>query len=74
MILLLGMIAFVSLLLSAGCSTAELKDTIKSHRLLIRPGTNIVPRPVDDFDGEEPVQEDYKTNGDTFMLIFRGRI
>ena len=56
-----------------GCSSAT-RQKVKDHRLILRPGTNIVPRPVEHMGERETEQQDFENGTETIMIIFRGRM
>lgn len=68
------LVVAVVLFVLTGCSGRQVKESIKEHGFIIRPGQTILPRPVEEGDGTVDVQDTFSPEGDSFMLIFRGRL
>ncbi|MBN2342844.1 MAG: hypothetical protein JXX29_17995 [Deltaproteobacteria bacterium] len=69
-----GAIGILLIGLGSGCTRVQIQNTIKEYRIIVRPGDKIRPRSYESGYGDMQQLDTAPNEGDTLMLIIRGRM
>ncbi|MBN2527273.1 MAG: hypothetical protein JXR76_12835 [Deltaproteobacteria bacterium] len=72
--ILLILTLIMSPIILTSCSTTQVRQTMKEYRLIIKPGKNLRPRTYETGEGDTQYLETEPGEGDTLMIIIRGRM
>lgn len=71
---LLTFLLLTSQLLFASCNTIQVRQSMKEYNVVIKPGNNLRPRSYEDGTGTTNYMETQPGQGDTLMIIIRGKL
>ncbi|MBN2718384.1 MAG: hypothetical protein JXX14_21245 [Deltaproteobacteria bacterium] len=60
--------------IAAGCTTVQIKQNLKAYNIVIKPGNNLRPHSLEEGDGTVRYLETQPGQGNTLMIIVRGKL
>ena len=68
------LLIFTLIFNSLACTSVSIRQTMKEYRIIVKPGKSLRPQTYENGEGDTTYVPTEPTQGDTLMIIVRGKL